>query len=123
MAVYRLHRKQWERGYAVVPIHVQRKVRTKEGPHDGDPPVREVSVRQRSNRAEGDNEDALEKPHSNPSETHVGRSMQRKGVSSGLSTVVRHRSTITGGVDGTKGKWWTVLTGTGGSKGKIRVSV
>ena len=47
-------------------------------------------------------------------------SKQRKGVSSGLSTVVRHRTKAKGGVGGTKVKWWSELSGNkGGSKGHI----
>ncbi|KAI9465673.1 ribonuclease H-like domain-containing protein [Lactarius psammicola] len=116
MAIYRLHRKQWESGYDVVPIRVQRKGRAKAVPNDSDPPIREGSGRTRSSR---------EPPAtSHPSETRVGSITQRKGISSGMSTVVRRPSTPKGGVDGTKEKWWTVLSGTGeGSKGSIRVTM
>jgi len=105
MAIYRLHRKQWERGYAVVPIRIQRKGRAKAEPDDDDPPV---PARTRSNvTSQG---------------TRGGTTNQRKGISSGVSTVVRRPSKS--GVDGTKEKWWTVLTGTGeGSKGSIRVTM
>lgn len=109
MAIYRLHRKQWETGYAVVPIRVQRKVREKAEHNDGDPPVREVSGRTRSSK---------ELP------ARAGTTTQRKGISSGVSTVVRRPSTTKGRVNGTKERWWTVLKGTGeGSKGSIRVNV
>ena len=48
---------------------------------------------------------------------------QRKGVSSGLSTV-RRRMKAKGGVGGTKVKWWTELAGTkNSSKGRISVTV
>jgi len=113
MAIYRLHRKQWESGYAVVPIRVQRKVRAKAEPYEGDPPTGEVSGRNG------------ERPTtSHRSETRARTTTQRKGISSGVSTVVRRQSTTKGGVDGTKEKWWTVLTGTGeGSKGSIQVDI
>ncbi|KAH8996292.1 ribonuclease H-like domain-containing protein [Lactarius akahatsu] len=105
MAIYRLHCKQWESGYAVVSIRVPWKERAKEEPNDGDPPnpglhltlqrcVRELTT-------------------------------QRKGISSGMSTIVRHPSMTTkGGVGSTKEKWWTKLSGTGeGSKGRIRATM
>ena len=113
MAIYRLYRKQWESGYAVVPIRVQRKVRAKAEPSL---PIGEVSGRTRPNE---------EPPTmSHHSETRARTTTQRKGVSSGVSTVVRRQSTAKGGVDGSKEKWWTVLTGTGeGSKGSIQVTM
>jgi RNA exonuclease 4 len=108
MAIYRLHRKQWEIGYAVVPIRVLRKERAKTVPNDGDPLMREVPGRTTSHT----------------SETRAGITTRRKGISSGMSTVVRRPSTTKDGVDGTKEKWWTVLTGTGeSSKGSIRVTM
>ena len=113
MAIYRLHRRQWESGYAVVPIRVQQKVRAKAEPS---PPIEEVSGRTKPNG---------EPPTtSHHSETRARITTQRKGISSGVSTVVRRQSTTKGGVDGTKEKWWTVLTGTGeGSKGSIQVTM
>ncbi|KAI9441198.1 ribonuclease H-like domain-containing protein [Lactarius indigo] len=117
MAIYRLHGKQWESGYAVVPIRVQRKDRAKEEPNDGDPPAREVSGRTKSNRES--------RATSRPSKTRARTTTQRKGISSGMSTVVRHSSTTTkGGVGSKNKKWWTVLSGTGkGSKGSVRVTM
>jgi len=113
MAIYRLHRKQWESGYAVVPVRVPRKVKAKAEPDDGDPPIGDVSER--------NGEPPTTSHHS---ETRARTTTQRKGISSGVSTVVRRRSTTKGGVDGTKDKWWTVLTGTGGSsKGSIQVTM
>jgi RNA exonuclease 4 len=116
MAIYRLHRKQWESGYAVVPIRVQRKVRAKAEPDDGDPPTGEVSRRTRSNG---------EPPTiSHHSKTRARTMTQRKGSSSGISTVVRRRSATKRGVDGSKEKWWTVLRDTGkGPKGSIQVTM
>jgi RNA exonuclease 4 len=112
MAIYRLHRKQWESGYAVVPIRVQRKVRAKAEPDDGEPPVGEVSRRARSNG---------EPPTiSHHSETRIRTTTQRKGSSSGISTVVRRQSATKRGVDGTKEKWWAVLRDIGeGPKGRV----
>jgi RNA exonuclease 4 len=112
MAIYRLHRKQWESGYAVVPIRVQRKVRAKAEPDDGEPPIGEVSRRARSNG---------EPPTiSHHSETRIRTTTQRKGSSSGISTVVRRQSATKRGVDGTKEKWWAVLRDIGeGPKGRV----
>lgn len=117
MAIYRLHCKQWENGYAVVPIRVPWKERANEEPNDGDLPVREVSGRTRSNRES--------RATSHPSGMRAGTTTQRKGISSGMSTIVRRPSTTTkGGVGSTKEKWWTELSGTGeGSKGRIRVTM
>lgn len=116
MAIYRLHRKQWESGYAVVPIRVQRKIRAIAEPDDGDPPIGEVSRRTRSNR---------EPPTSSRrSETRPRITTQHKGSSSGMSTVVRRQSATKRGVDGMKEKWWTVLMDTGeGPKGSIQVTM
>ena len=106
MAIYRLHRKQWERGYAVVPIRIQRKLKAND----------EAPGRTRSSR------EPPGTPHA--SETRAGTTTQRKGISSGMSTVVQRPSTTKDVVDGTKKKWWTVLTGTGEDpKGSIRVTM
>lgn len=116
MAIYRLHRRQWERGYAVVPIRVQQKRRAKAEPNGGDPRVREVSGRVRSNK------ELSAASHS--SKTRAETTFRRTGISSGMSTVVRRPPMTKGAVDGTKEKWWTVLTGTGeGSKGSVSVTM
>ena len=116
MAIYRLHRKQWESGYTVVPIRVQRKVRAKTAPDDGDPPIGEVSRQMKSNG---------EPPTtSHRSETRPRITTQHRGSSSSISTVVRRQSVTKRRVDGTKEKWWTVLKDTReGPKGSIQVTV
>lgn len=116
MAIYRLHRKQWESGYAVIPIRIQRKVRVKAEPDDGDPPMGEVSRRTKSN-----GEPPITSHHS---ETRPRIATQCKGSSSGISPGVRRQSATKRGVDGTKEKWWTVLKDTGeGPKGSIQVTM
>jgi len=104
MAIYRHHRKQWEKGYAVVPIRARQKAKAKEEPN---------SPRRRESIGTDGGAKRLTKA-SLPSET------KRKGVSSGLSTVVRHRTKVKGEVGRAKAKWWTQLGPTrGGSKGHI----
>jgi len=108
MAIYRLHRKQWEKGYAVVPIRVKQKTKAKSEPT--------IPRQPKSIGAEGVARRATKE--SLPSNE------QRKGVSSGLSTVVRRRMKAKGGMGGTKVKWWTELAGTkNSSKGRISVTV
>jgi len=101
MAIYRLNRGQWEKGYAAVPMRVQRNAKAKA--------QAKASRQRKSIGAEGVARRRTEA--SPPSET------QSKGVSSGLSTVVRLQMKDKGG---TKVKWWSELAGTGGgSKGHI----
>jgi RNA exonuclease 4 len=103
MAIYRLHRGQWEKGYAAVPTRV-RKVKAKAQP--------KASRQQTSVGAEG-----VRTESSPPSK------MKSKGVSSGLSTIVHRRAKDKGGMGGAKVKWWTELGGNGdGSKGHISVT-
>jgi RNA exonuclease 4 len=109
MAIYRLHRKQWEKGYDMVPIRVKQKSRAKAEPLGPQEP--------RSIGTESVARKAIKAPPTSRS--------HRKGVSSGLSTVVRRRMKAKGGVGGsTKVKWWSELAGTkGSSKGRISVTV
>src|ERR1700722_15983053 len=104
MAIYRLNRGQWEKGYATVPVRVQRKAKATAQPS--------ASRQQKSIEAEGVAKKRTET--SSPSKT------RSNGVSSGLSTIVRRRMKDKGGTGGTKAKWWSELAGTGGSsKGRI----
>jgi len=104
MAIYRLHRKQWEKGYDMVPIHVKQKSKAKA---DREPkPIETESVERKATKAA------------------LSSREQRKGVSSGLSTVMRRRMKAKGGVGATKVKWWSELAGTkGSSKGHVNVTV
>lgn len=105
MAIYRLNRGQWEKGYAAVPIHVQRNTEAKA----------QLKASRKSIRLEG-----IAGRQTEASPPSKSRS---KGVSSGLSTTVRRQTKDKGGTDGTKVKWWSELAGTGdGSKGRINVT-
>ena len=107
MAIYRLNRVQWEKGYAVVPVRVQRNAKAKA--------QLKASRERKSIGPEGVARRRTEAPP--PSKT------KSKGVSSGLSTIVRRPMRDKGGTDGTKVKWWSKLAGTGdSSKGRIRVT-
>jgi hypothetical protein len=100
MALYRLNRGQWEKGYAAVPTRVQRKSKAKAQP--------KASRQRTSIGAEG---------------VRTETSPSKKGVSSGLSTIVHRQAKDKGGKGGTKVKWWTELRGNGdGSKGQISVT-
>jgi len=102
MAIYRLNRGQWEKGYAALPIRVQRNAKAKAQLQALREP-KGVATRQTG--------------ASPPSKT------QSKGVSSGLSTIVRRQKKDTRGTDGTKVKWWSELAGAGdSSKGRISVT-
>jgi len=103
MAIYRLNQRQWEKGYASVPIRVQRNAKGK-------------AQLKASRQRESIGPDGVARRR-----TEV--SPQSKGVSSGLSTIVRRKTKDKGGTDGTKVKWWSELAGTGdGSKGRISVT-
>lgn len=107
MAIYRLNRDQWEKGYAAVPIRVRRNAKAKAQP--------KASRERKSIGTEGVAERRIEASPSSKA--------QLKGVSSGLSTVVRRQTKDKGGTDGAKVKWWSELAGTGdSSKGRIRVT-
>ena len=105
MAIFRLNRGQWEKGYAAVPIRVQRNAKAKSQLKASRKSIRLEGIARRQTKA------------SPPSKA------QSKGVSSGLSTIVRRQKKDKGGTDGTKVKWWSELAGTGdSSKGRISVT-
>ena len=107
MAIYRLNRGQWEKGYAVVPIRVRQKAKAKA--------QLKASRERKSIGPEGVAK--RQTAASPPSKT------RSKGVSSGLSTIVRRQMKDKGKTDGTKVKWWSKLSGTGnGSKGRISIT-
>jgi RNA exonuclease 4 len=91
MAVYRLHRKEWDKGF---------RQSENEGGKKGS---------KRKREGKGDEEGDGEFPGGG-----------RRGVSSGLGTVVTSRVSLgSGGGGGEKTKWWKEL---GVSKGSMRVS-
>ena len=102
MAIYRIHRKEWEKGIRPSPDYIHPKKRKR------------LSV-------EDDNVEDVEKSR--------GPGGGRKGVSSGLSTIVKRggsssRSNGGSGPSGESKKWWKELGGgSGGSKGSVRVKV
>lgn len=103
MAVYRIHRKEWEKGMRPSSEHVHPKKRKHVAAEDED--------------AEDDEKGQK------PSFPGGGR----KGVSSGLSTIVKRgsggsRSNGGSGAVGESKKWWKELGGrSAGSKGSIRI--
>src|SRR5712671_1132486 len=106
MAIFRLHRKQWEKGYAVVPIRAREKSKAKEEPNG---PRQRKSI-------------GTEGGAKRPTKASLSSETKRKSVSSGLSTVVRRRTKVKGEVGRTKVKWWSQLGPTrGSSKGHITV--
>ena len=118
MAVYRLHRKDWEKGNR--PIALQ-----------GGPVATAGAKRKRDddaseNEEEGNNDEVVVKP-SLAKEKKKKKKLNsqeypgggRKGVSSGLSTVVRRGP----GKEKEKTQWWKQLptVTTPGSKGFVRI--
>lgn len=96
MAVYRIHRKEWEKGIRPSGEH-------------GHP-------RKRKHSAVEDEDVEDENKDKKPSFPGGGR----KGVSSGMSTVVRRSGGSVAG--GEKKPWWKELGGgSAGSKGSIRI--
>ncbi|KAG6831363.1 hypothetical protein H0H87_005374 [Tephrocybe sp. NHM501043] len=98
MAVYRIHRKEWEKGNKQLP---QAKKRKRTEKTDGE------------EREEAEDEDA----------TNVEGASQfpgggRKGVSSGLTTIVRHGAGAATG-EKEKKKWWKEVLSS--SKGSMRL--
>ena len=107
MAIYRLNRDQWEKGYAAVPIRVRRNAKAKA-----------QSKASRERTSVGPEGEAGRRTKASPPSK-----AQLKGVSSGLSTVVRRQMKDKRGTDGAKVEWWSELAGTGDSlKGRIRVT-
>lgn len=112
MAVYRLHRKEWEKGTrgAGETAALVSKKRKQE---------------RREEDADDNSDDSIEGSVRKGKETEKSKypGGGRKGVSSGLSTVVRHgRSNESAGGGVEKTKWWKELATTSkSSKGSIRV--
>lgn len=105
MAVYRLHRKEWEKGHKQLTKAADSGMKRKRGEkkeHE-DPGVNEAG--------DDDGEDMKAKKQ------FPGGG--RKGVSSGLTTVIRRGGNGKGGTTGEKTKWWKELAGS--SKGSLRL--
>ncbi|KAJ6581320.1 ribonuclease H-like domain-containing protein [Mycena capillaripes] len=113
MAVYRLHRKEWERG-APRPASASAKGKTRESasaPADDEQDEDDVAP---PAHAVGKNKTG----RGNKERTNSFPGGGRKGVSSGLSTVVRRSNGASAGGEKTQTAWWKEL---GGSKGSMRV--
>ena len=127
MAVFRLHRKQWERAYSTMPIRVNNR---KFAPHD------KVKGKRRADtfvspEGDTDGEDAdtttqsgRVKVAAKRKAVHSAGNGGRKGISSGLSTIITKRSKGGGrgggGGGGDKSQWWKELGG--GAKGALSLS-
>ncbi|KAI0044242.1 ribonuclease H-like protein [Auriscalpium vulgare] len=113
MAIYRLHRKQWERAYSVIPVRVSKT--GKELPTERETELEDVEVTGTSKKrkrglTKGDS-DVLDLDDSDAN--HRNRvPVHKKGISSGLSTIVTHRSNSKGGGTKSAGRtvqWWKEL--------------
>lgn len=122
MAIYRVHRREWEKGQRPVPDAAPATSKRKDA---------RVAVPATQDELESDADTATTKckakKKSNADAQVPGGG--RKGVSSGLSVVVTHRDGNTKApsrVAGTKPKakagWWKELGGgAGGAKGSVRL--
>ncbi|KIJ95917.1 hypothetical protein K443DRAFT_108121 [Laccaria amethystina LaAM-08-1] len=120
MAVFRLHRKDWEKGNRPIPLQGESAATagTKRKRGDGDAAEKEE---------EGNDGGEVVKPSSTKKEKKKKKKVNsqeypgggRKGVSSGLSTVVRHGP----GKEKEKTQWWKQLPTVTmpGSKGSVRI--
>ncbi|KAF9476879.1 ribonuclease H-like protein [Pholiota conissans] len=151
MAVYRLHKREWEKGSrphptpslnSAAPAQTSKKRKTMDDA--------EFDSGSDSDDSEDEAPTTIKPVPRPPIKTKVKTKSKtktttsefpgggRKGVSSGLSTITRtgpHKAQSSGGVKGrdsvgaasTKNEWWKQLPGslptTGGSKGSIRISV
>ncbi|KAJ7165761.1 ribonuclease H-like domain-containing protein [Mycena filopes] len=121
MAVYRIHRKEWEKGSRPLPPpKVKAKGKAKADAEEGSDDDDELE-------SDDDAEDMGRPKTATQSKTFPGGG--RKGVSSGLSTVVKRtahsgrgrggdKRSIGGGGGGGGGDWWKEL---GGAKGSMRL--
>ena len=117
MAIYRIHKKEWDKDLLPLPVALNSKKR-KASDEQEDTPVKET----------GDT-DASQKPFKKFKAARQFPGGGQKGVSSGLSTIVkrsgqhpkRGASQSTGNEP--KEKWWATLNPTlsKGAKGSIRI--
>ncbi|KAI0079317.1 ribonuclease H-like protein [Panus rudis PR-1116 ss-1] len=115
MAIYRLHRKEWDKGHPPVALLTSAKKRKRSASAAPD---------------EGESDDSKKKKKQKAVESFPGGG--RKGISSGLSTVIKRRGSArqdasvdmgsSSGAKKSKTQWWKELgTGSNGSKGSIRL--
>lgn len=114
MAVYRLHRKEWEKGLRPVAEYAaktQSKSHKRKATEDDDGDGGEDGDAEDENRG-GEREKRRD----------IYPGGGRKGVSSGLSTVVTGGKGPGRGGEAEKQKWWTQIGGgSGGAKGSMRL--
>jgi hypothetical protein len=107
MAIFRLNRGEWEKGYATDPIRIQRNAKAK------------AQLKASRDRTSTGPEGVARRR----TEASPPPKAQSRGVSSGLSTIVHRQTKNKGGTNGTKVKWWSQLAGTGdSSKGRISLT-
>jgi len=123
MAIYRLHRKQWDRAYNSVPVRVKLT-----------PANTSAKAKREREQSDGEADNATGQ---RAGEVRIAKSgaVQRKGTSSGLSTVIKYQGKSnaqkpeksargSGDRSGHK-EWWKDLGGSGvakGSKGTVKLS-
>ena len=129
MAIYRLHRKQWEKAYSTVSMHVRRQHATIQ---DSPSTSKDASAGSQGKRkrksglgleAEHDSDDSARTESPTKSKrvktiVHASGAVQKKGVSTGLTVVTKGGKKDTG----KKGRsdWWKEFGG-GGSKGGVNI--
>ncbi|KAI0030010.1 ribonuclease H-like domain-containing protein [Vararia minispora EC-137] len=127
MAIYRLHRKQWDQAFNIKPIRVKLEMQTSEKIL---PYLSSKSKRKRKQEPKDDKEDNQDHEYSfSPVQSKkqydikVAKSgaVQRKGISSGLSVVVKQNGKKRAAARGPSGamNWWE-KTSVGGSSGAIQ---
>ena len=120
MAIYRLHRKQWDRGFNTVSYRVKTQ-------QSCGAVIASSTGKRKHELLDGDEQD--ETPSSKAVKVTKGGALQRKGTSSGLTTIVKksgHPSAAVRvkkreGSTNSKG-WWKELGGGNMSKGSMKGS-
>ena len=130
MAIYRIHRKTWDKGHPPIPTSVETGKKRKLNPSS--------AADDAEDETSNEDGDATGPSSSNKSARPKGKSKSmkegsrefpgggRKGVSSGLSTIIkRGGSTASSGASSSKkSAWWKELgNGPGGSKGSMKMKV
>ncbi|EGN92779.1 hypothetical protein SERLA73DRAFT_190636 [Serpula lacrymans var. lacrymans S7.3] len=110
MAVFRIHRKEWEKGSRPLSVNAEDS---------------SVTSKKRKHSEETDDlEHSTSKEVVNKAESKTFPGGGRKGVSSGLSTVVKRSNKIRSSSPGEKSQWWKSLGGNvGSSKGSMRLKM
>jgi RNA exonuclease 4 len=138
MAIYRLHRKQWDRAFNVAPIRVKLQAEGTGAATSSSSSTTSKGKRKYAPEAgEGEGEKDTFAPQAirrEPVTIAKSGAVQRKGTSSGLSVVVKHagksalKRSEGSGNSGGQGKrgWWKELGAGGnssGAKGGMKLSM